>query len=662
MSLTFSLQALLARHEQYLVEAEEERLRMAASINKLETDKKELQDANAKTIEENRSLLDQLEDLNNVVSDSDAQIMALTNTLLSTRKEIDRLTALAAKTSQLEAQMTAMDTGQKTLQDELATIEADKRSAFHRWRIAERTISNLQEQVDKIEQEAKNERLRHEEVVGRLEKRRTVEKELDNAAGRLKGAAAISSMGQERDGHSNVVSHFVKDILQDNANLQMGIMELREMLQGSNTEVENLREQMMLHQELGDEEKDLRSELTKSTPTDNMPELHVHHHYHAPNKPQTVGRRPKKRRSFTRPGFATPSSGTQTPRSISSEIVPSTPISMAEILAQTSVTIPTPPPPPFNSQQRPQVLSQQIQSSITPSSMASSPRSVYQSNSIFDSIETPVDSSRPTSPESNDPGSPFFNAGHRKWGSGSSFGSIIRADFPQTHPTKGYDQHAGTASSRGNSQTESLAETDLEHLTHSTIPEEPEDDAGHSPDRNDHETAHSHRLHRSTSTDSVLSVSGMDIPILRKKQAYLFPGRTPSSLAFGPCSPTTKPVIDSASATALPSSRPGYSESSTYNRSLLSRAANFSQQPSPTDKAPLGKRVGGWVWGKWGVTPMASTGNLRAKASLNASNGGRATGVNQSGSIRGLMPPQKAPSVVEPHAVDEALLNETLGE
>ena len=77
MGLTFALQALLARHEAYMVEAEEERRKMGASVDKLESDKKELEASNARTIEENRYLLDQLEELNNTVSDADGQIVSL---------------------------------------------------------------------------------------------------------------------------------------------------------------------------------------------------------------------------------------------------------------------------------------------------------------------------------------------------------------------------------------------------------------------------------------------------------------------------------------------------------------------------------------------------------------------------------------------------------
>ncbi|KAL8949035.1 MAG: hypothetical protein Q9183_007637, partial [Haloplaca sp. 2 TL-2023] len=156
MSLTFALQSLLARHEAYVLEAEEERRQMASSIGKLECDKKELEAANARTIAENRDLLDQLEDMNNMVMTSDAQIVNLNAALESSRKEIERVTVAAAKATRLEAQLAAMDTEQATLNEKLTATEEDHRTTLERWREAERNISALHEQIDRIEAEAKD--------------------------------------------------------------------------------------------------------------------------------------------------------------------------------------------------------------------------------------------------------------------------------------------------------------------------------------------------------------------------------------------------------------------------------------------------------------------------------------------------------------------------
>src|SRR4051812_48853876 len=113
--LTFSLQALLVRHEAYMVDAERDRLEMSAKIEKLETDKRELEAENAKTIEENRGLLDQLEGLNGTVAESEAHIKALEATLQSTHQELRRLEGLAARTHDLEVQLAQLEQEQEVL-------------------------------------------------------------------------------------------------------------------------------------------------------------------------------------------------------------------------------------------------------------------------------------------------------------------------------------------------------------------------------------------------------------------------------------------------------------------------------------------------------------------------------------------------------------------
>ena len=171
MSLTFAIQALLARHEAYIAEAAEERRKMVGSIETLEADKKELQASNTRTIEENRYLLDQLEEMNGTVSSSESQILSLNTTLESTRKELERLTVLAARTSHLETQLAGLELEAADLHHQLASREKETRTAVQRWKGAERTINVLQEQVDRIDREAREDRLRHAEVVKRFERR-----------------------------------------------------------------------------------------------------------------------------------------------------------------------------------------------------------------------------------------------------------------------------------------------------------------------------------------------------------------------------------------------------------------------------------------------------------------------------------------------------------
>ena len=45
-----------------------------------------------------------------------------------------------------------------------------EKSAMRRWQQAERTLANLQEQIEVIEREAKEEKARHVEVLGRIGK------------------------------------------------------------------------------------------------------------------------------------------------------------------------------------------------------------------------------------------------------------------------------------------------------------------------------------------------------------------------------------------------------------------------------------------------------------------------------------------------------------
>ncbi|MCJ1281044.1 hypothetical protein MMC26_000362 [Xylographa opegraphella] len=679
MSLTFALQALLIRHESNMRDAEKERRQMAASIEQLELEKKELETANARTIEENRELLDQLESLNNTATESDLQIHSLTATLQSTRQELQKLTILAGRAAQLEAQLSAMETEQADLQSQLFSCEEDNKSAIQRWKSAERTLDHLKDQVDRMEREAREERERHIEVVGRMERRRIVENELENAAGRLKGAAAMT-LGRTQTGGTSVVSHFVKDILQDNANLQMGIVELREMLMSSNAEVETLREQMLLHHDgvAMDKNATLKVELLKSTSSEPVPEVHVHHHYHAPEV--SVHRKTKKKRAVVAASHFHPSSGSSTPRapSIKDWQIPP-PSSAAAILSQTSVSIPQMQRPLPS--QRYSIASDQSGESFTPSSLTSSPQSVFRTSSVFDSIDAAHDSSRPTSPESSVPDSPMvFARDNLKISkpSSRSFSAPKQLQLmtrqPQAPPTAFHNDgllnrdHVKGLPYTGNATRP--------RINDSTIVEGPEydsyedserpclEDDAHTGDTPTFAHASHPKLRRAASHESLISVSGMDIHTLRDRPSQMFIGRgfTPQNLYSRP-SPTTpvpssNPILSPTTATGHPAVQRRDRDSSDYNRSLLaSHARNDGSQPS------FGRLVGGWVWGKKAVTTMVSAGDLRAKAaSPTGPSDGRPPGVNQSGPVRGLRPPPKAPIQVQPARVDTGLLQELLEE
>ena len=649
-----------------MAEAEKERNRMGTSIERLEKDKRELEAENAKTIEENRYLLDQLEQMNNTVTDSDAQIMSLTSTLQSTRKELERLTMLAAQTSQLEVQLAKFEKDQEELQSQLVSKGEQERTAIQRWKGAERTIGTLQGQVDRIEREAMEERARHAEVVARFEKRRAVERELENAAGRLKGAAAVTTMG--KNGNNNVVSHFVSEILQDNANLQLGIVELRDMLMGSNQEVENLREQVMLHQPVqsrpdGPERGHSLNEELANTPTsDTIPDLHVHHHYHAAPKVEvkekaSAVRRPKRRRNITLPGLRTPSSGAQTPRTTpTSPHMRATPASTAAtILSQTSVSIP--PSANLSHVRQWSMQSSQPPSSLAGSSLPNSPSSAFRSSSMFDTIDDPQDSSRPTTPGSTILGSPVVGPRQCKRNSDPFARSLVSS--------------AGATTPKSIAMALEDADIDTNEnsvLEHSTILEEPEEDSSTRPSTKDSglpDYVDDHfapmqpirpRLHRANSHDSILSTCDANIPKLRTKGSQILTsqGFTPRT-SLGTSFASVGPVTSSTSAVVQPSRTFRGYDSSNYNRLLLKTpsSSTASAEMTPTEKSTLGKRVGGWMFGKWGNMPTASTGNLKAKDVLSA--------VGET-YRKGKKAENRQSTHIEPKHINDSLLKESLGE
>ncbi|KAL9036750.1 MAG: hypothetical protein Q9214_006001, partial [Letrouitia sp. 1 TL-2023] len=647
-------QSLLARHEAYVLDAEEERSKMAAIIDRLESDKRGLEADNAKRVEENRALLDHLEGLNNVIASSDAYISSLNATLQSTSKELDRLTILAARTTQLETQLSQMESEQIHLHDKLAAREEDNRSAMQRWKEAERLVSDLQDQVDRIEREAEDEREKHAEVLSRYERRSVVDSEVQHKMGLVQGGETESANGKQPEGNTNVVSHFVKDILADNASLQTGIMELREMLTGSNTEVQHLREQMLLHQAVPPMALEAHSrtsleqdmEQHKASENQGVPVLHVHHHYHEANKAEppsrhrsATPRRPRRRRAVT--------SGVSTPRGRPG-IPHDTP---AKDFSSAAASIPA---TREAHSHRLSMQSTHTRSSITTSSVPSSPHP-----SLFDFA---TDSSRPTSPESLIPGSPL-SVPHDWMGISKTRATFPRI-APQIQPPK-CSVMAAPGVSRRSEPLNPVVSPTLGYTDHDMILEVPEDDldpfgkpsrAGEPVDKI---YIPNPRLRRSASHESVLSVAGLasNKPKgLREQQSQLFRGHgLKSRPSFGPSSPTT----------TLASSRPVVSPTVAATRATslgaVSTLSTSLNQGSAAERGTLGKRVGGWVRGKWGVAPMASIGNLRAQAAVHARDE-RPPGVNQKGPISHLKSPKRLSVHVEPISVNEGLLQESLGE
>ena len=654
MSLTFALQALLVRHESEMAKAEEERLRMTETIERLETGKRDLEDKNARTIQENRDLLDQLEELNNMVNQSNAQVDSLNATLGDTRRELQRLTGLANRASHLESQLASMEVEQASLQAQLATSNENQRSTTLRWKTAERTIGQLQDQIDKIERESQEEREKHVEIVGRFERQKIAEKELGSRAGRLNGAAVAMSSGVRQTG-SNVVSHFVKDILQDNANLQMGIHELRQMLLGSNAEVEHLREQILLHQPLEETggQRSLSAELGSASPLEAVPELHVHHHYYgsetSKREKPPIRRRSRRRRAFVTPGHFSPYSGTSTPRTLYDE-------GKGEAAGTAPVL-------KFAPQSRWSTTSQ-----ATLSSAPSSAQSDHRASSVFDGLDIATISSRPTSSASSNLSSPLITASCAFHLDETPERSISASTHQQAKSPVGQPLPSNSRPTMKTAKLKLESNRQAPRAGQETIPEEQEQSGSFKSERRSHgptSSIHSsssspfspHRptLHRTTSHSSLISISGMDIHTLRARPSQMFTGQgfAPLNTLLAPASTlaqaSSKPITTPIVARGRPAVQRRGRGDNEYTRSLLAARASKVNVEKPT----LGQKVGGWVLALSGAATVSAA-DSSAKA--------RPSGVNQRGPIGALVRPKKAENVVQRVEVDTKLLQEALGE
>jgi hypothetical protein len=703
--LTFSLQALLSRHEAYVADSERERKHMLSTINGLEKEKAELEERNAQTIKANRQLLDTLEQLNDAVASSDAQIKALSDTLHSTEEELQRLSSLAARTQMLEAQLLDLEREQIQTHTSLELKLTDEKTAIQRWKRAERVIADLQDQIDRIEKESREERERHVEIVARMERRMAVDGELATATGRLKAKAGVDKSG------TNVVSHFVKDILLDNANLQHGIVELREMLDNSNKEVERLREYLGAHQPVSPTESPaelatpqaatptLRKELAGET-TYNQ-ELHIHHHYSqpiakTPSQPPT--RRTRKKRFSLTPGHFTPP-------------MQADPATQTAILSQTAVTVPN--------------SNRWSNATTLAPSLPSSPLSVSHRGSIYDRVfsDANYDSSRPTSPsDSIDLQSPNFgpkssfgdiNQHHRKKSQSLKPPSLATIRSVSTPISITAKSSPASAVVSGVSPASSLANDEFVLSpclqAHPTIPEEGEDSSNvdsNAPPENpvspspkarlaDEElgyliaplTQTRPTLRRAVSHESLISISGMDIHTLQSRPSQLLLSASPRFGTPGGAD-SLNPELTPWTATATARMSRHDFDSSAYNRSLL--YSGTPRAPSAGLRIPsaggLGKKVGGWVLGKWGATPAPPSASSlpRPDSSKSAETqsstdtvrkgvGGkskdvkkevrlRAPGVNQNGPIWGFFDVKETPTKVVVEEYDADALGEALAE
>ncbi|KEY71674.1 hypothetical protein S7711_02909 [Stachybotrys chartarum IBT 7711] len=664
-------QALLARHEAFMADAERDRLDLTSRIERLEMDKKELEAENASKIEENRNLLDQLEMLNNNVSESDFKIKSLEASLLSCQQAVRRLEHAAARAEDAERHLALLEEEQDQLFSELRTTREDARSHAQRCKEAQRGILDMQDQLERIEKEAREERERHVQVIGRMERQREVEKQLDTAAGRLKGAAATKSLQNPKNG-SSIVGHFVRDLLEDNANLQLGIAELRELLMNSNDEIQSLREQLMYHQPMPDQgtmdpnltlKAELRGELDPPETRRFSQELHIHHHYH-PTPKGDAKKHKKKRHSlgpvtFTPPSLPSPA----TPRSSPWRLAPApaTAAVLSNIARDTAPTISTPPPPnwaPF---------------STPPSefaSLPSSPRS-NKRNSMFDLGQT--DCEQPASPVTSfDPMSPTWRASHSKRPSAAStrsFQALPMLDAMVGSPPNSHMQYRNFTDN-----TIHEVEEDGHHvedtpglLEHNTSTEDSTtEDSEFSKD----DLMPRPRLHRALSHESIMSLSGgLDIHTLkaRPSQMTLRPLGGAEAIVTGvTAQPTLSRTTTKRSSVAL---RDHFSNLQTP-RAVSGPQGTRATSPSPQWQASR------WVaWRPWGGSPgtsspatTATTTTSRPADKDKDKDWKRAPGINQPGAIPGFQQywaAQKrkgAPARVTACVIDQDALREGLGE
>lgn len=673
-SLTFALQALLARHEAYMADAERDRLELTTRIERLELDKLDLEAANASRIEENRNLLDQLEALNNTISDSDTKIKSLEASLLSSQQTVRRLEAAAARAADAERHIAVLEEEQDKLHQELRSTKEDARSHAQRFKEAQRGILDMQDQLERIEKEARQERQRHAEAVDRMERQREIDKQLDMAAGRLKGAAATKSFQDTKNGNK-IVGHFVRDLLEDNANLQLGIAELREMLINSNDEIQSLREQLMFHQPLAQDDASpastLQAELEPLQDDKDSnrlsQELHIHHHYHVPPKPDT--KKQRKRRHGLLPGVFTPPalSAPSSPRRPGKWGITSSPTAPALLSHAAGDTTPTLPRP----------RNSWAGSSNPPSEFSSSvPSSPSQRGGVFDNVFT--DSDPMTSPTTSfDPMSPTWRASHSKRpsvASSRSFQSLSLSIMESVPDTPSGHQSSHHAYNEHTIQEEDEDREDLPQP--GQTPELVVENASPIEDSTTEDSEYSREdimprplLHRAASHESIMSLTGgLDIHTLKSRpsQMTLRPLGGADAVVTGV---TARPTLSRApgkrSDVALRDHFAGFqsprSVSSPMSQPFTPRSSPGSQGGSRS----FGRWVGWRPWGG-GSSPNAASGSPKpADKERDAS---RPPGINQPGAIPGFQQywvAQKrkgAPAKVTAETVDRDALVDGLRE
>ncbi|KAI9885110.1 MAG: hypothetical protein M1823_003078 [Watsoniomyces obsoletus] len=259
-------QTLLRRHESYVAEAEREKCQMEEKIKALEMEKHQLEMRNAKSIRDNRQLLEHIEDINTIITDSDAKITALTAQLESTEQELLRVSRVARRAEDLEEQLQDLELAHGRLQDDITTAQQQEQTATRRFKKAERAADLLREDLEQLELEvqAKAER----EAAAPQTKPRAIPnrsrtplaraESMPNDAWRLTVRRQREERLQADEQRRRDMSGAVLRLWQDNKALQQTIAGLQARLQQSDETMEELREQLQQSEEMAFEERSSR--------------------------------------------------------------------------------------------------------------------------------------------------------------------------------------------------------------------------------------------------------------------------------------------------------------------------------------------------------------------------------------------------------------------
>jgi hypothetical protein len=653
-SLTFMVQTLLQRHESAVASFAEERRALTMQIDQLSLANEDLESRNRSTLLENRQLVEQLENLNQSISDQDDRILDLTSGLRKTEEELARVGRAGRSIPDLERQLERLEQDLADAQSREEQVGEEGKVTSLRWQQAEKTVEFLQEQLESIEREAKEERDRHADVLSRIQRRRTVEAELARKLPWKSQQDSHTDPQESQADNNGVVTHFVTDILQDNANLQLALVELRDMLQQSNDEVELLRGHIVQSPTVNEGSvagsssmhpetlQNLGSELAGSP----KQEIHVHHHYHGPSR-RSVDVRQSRSTSSRRKGKKRDSGSLHTPRSSISGLKSPT----SALLSQTSASIPR----TLNAGSSKRWSTHSNQTGFT--SASSMPGSPYES--IFDRSygDAATDVSRPSTPESFSL-SPTTSAdpGGLHEAMRDSLASIIVSPPPELSEYSGLDISIPLSSSAPVKSSISAVkgharEPSYQDPSHSIILEENEDldTSVHIIQTNPTSTSESTpipipqsasssrpgtasrlpnlitqtimpdlirpTLRRHASHESLISVGGMDIHTLQTRPSQLLLGKyftSPNNHQMVRAIPQS--VISAEH--ARPHNHRRESEGDeTVSRStsasylsgiIASQGSNGTRRSLPgnnNSRTSLGGKVGGWMFGKrWGST------------------------------------------------------------